>query len=130
MEVASLALFNDKNEILVVRDREEEFWTLPGGKIEEEETKREAVKREVDEELRLVEWEDLKYYGEFFAVTPHSRQCIVVYVFRAFYLKGSIKPHMEITGSRWIDNDEKNLKMTQATKNIINSIYVDLLAVN
>ncbi|MGM0439396.1 MAG: NUDIX domain-containing protein, partial [Patescibacteria group bacterium] len=42
LEVASLALFK-KDKILVVRDRYEDFWTLPGGKVEKGETRREAV---------------------------------------------------------------------------------------
>ena len=129
MEVASLALLKG-DEILLVRDRDRDFWTLPGGKIEEDETKKEAIKREIGEELPLVDWKNLKYYGEFFGVTPHGKQCIVIYVFLANYDGGSIRPHMEITGSRWIDRKESNLKTTQSTQNIINSIYVDLSKAN
>ena len=124
MEVASLALLKG-DKILVVRDRDEDFWTLPGGKIEEKESKKQAVKREIREELPLVKWESLDYKGEFFGITPHSRQCIVIHVFQAVYSEGSIKPHMEITGSRWIKKREEGLKMTKSTQNIINSFYTD-----
>ena len=142
MEVVCLALLKD-DRILVVRDRERDFWTLPGGKIDKKskrakdgsiievkETKLEALKREAREEIPLVNWKNLNYYDEFFGVTPHGRRCIVIYVFYAEYDGGSIKPHSEITGSRWIDKEESNLKTTQSTQNIINSIYVDLSKAN
>ena len=142
MEVVSLALLKD-DKILVVRDREKDFWTLPGGKIERKkkeigdgriveskETKIEALKREAKEEIPLVNWKNLNYYDEFFGVTPHGRQCIVIYVFYAEYSGGSIEPHSEITGSKWIDKEEAKLKTTQSTQNIINSIYVDLSKTN
>lgn len=122
MEVSSLALFNNSNEILIVRDKEREYWTLPGGKVKFKETEKRAIKREMKEELPLVNYENLRFFGEFFGITPHSRQCIVIYVFRAFYVGGSIKPHREITGSKWIDEKEKEVLMTKATKNIINSL--------
>ena len=125
MEVSSLILYK-AGKILMVRDRYEDFWTLPGGKVEPAETKRQAVKREMREELPLVSFVNLKFYGEFFGVTPHSHQALVVTVFTAQYVGGKIKPHAEITDSKWVDRDVKDLRMTQSTQNIINSFYSQL----
>lgn len=125
MEISSLVLFNDKDQVLVVRDRYEDFWTLPGGKVEKGESKRDAIRREMSEELPLASWANLQFYGEFFGITPHSRVCVVVTVFCARYTGGLVRPHQEITGAKWIDNEWSDGKMTQSTKNIINSFYMD-----
>ncbi len=124
MEVSSLVLYKG-GRILLVRDRYESFWTLPGGKVEPAETKRQAIKREMKEELPLISYANLRFYDEFFGVTPHSKQFLVVSVFTGQYVGGKTKPHAEITGARWIDKDTEGLRMTQSTQNIIHHFYVD-----
>ncbi len=128
MEIASLALLKG-DKLLIVRDKYQNFWTLPGGKIERGETRKEAVVREMEEELPLIEWDDLSFYREFFGMTPHSREFVVVHVFIADYSKGFAVPHQEITGSRWVSpglvqKKGQKIKMTTSTQNIINLIKI------
>ena len=122
MEVSSLILYK-AGKILMVRDRYEDFWTLPGGKVEPAETKRQAIKREMKEELPLVSYVNLRFYKEFFGVTPHSQQFLVASVFVGQYAGGRIEPHAEITGARWIKKNADGLRMTQSTQNIIHDFY-------
>lgn len=55
VEVAA-ALIKDKNKILATRRAYGEFtnmWEFPGGKLEKDETREEALKREIIEELEV-----------------------------------------------------------------------------
>lgn len=51
---AGALLFNDAGELLVLYPSYKEMWEIPGGIVEENESPREAVEREVKEELGLI----------------------------------------------------------------------------
>lgn len=55
LHVVGAAIMNDRDEILCARRGKgrslEGYWEFPGGKIEDEETPQEALKREIFEEL-------------------------------------------------------------------------------
>lgn len=57
VDVVAAIVQNDRNEVLIAKRRPEKrlggFWEFPGGKLEEGETKEEALKREIYEELNL-----------------------------------------------------------------------------
>ncbi|KMK75821.1 NUDIX hydrolase [Alkalihalobacillus pseudalcaliphilus] len=50
IDVVYNLVFNDKNEVLIVRNKKRDDWSLPGGRVEEKETLKEAAKREMTEE--------------------------------------------------------------------------------
>ena len=50
---ATAIIFDDENRILLVRQREGNVWTTPGGAIEPDEAPADAVVRETWEETRL-----------------------------------------------------------------------------
>ncbi len=80
-EVVLAYLQNDRGEILLTRRKKEGFlgglWELPGGKVEPGESLKQAVRRELYEELGLQISEDLEYLGHVrhgythFSVTLH-----------------------------------------------------------
>ncbi len=63
--IASAAILNDKNELLLVRKNGSPFFQLTGGKIDPNETEIETVIREIKEEIGLsVPLDQLTYLGE------------------------------------------------------------------
>lgn len=46
-------IFNDRGEILVVKERDRDWWDLPGGGIDHGESIKEALARELNEEVLL-----------------------------------------------------------------------------
>jgi len=67
MRIAVRALlFNEKNELLVVQHHKSTFWALPGGKIENKESLKECLAREIHEELGIeIFVENLLFIQEF-----------------------------------------------------------------
>lgn len=59
---AGAIVFNDRNEILLVKPGYKEFWSIPGGVIEENESPRTTCLREVKEEVN-VELKNLRFLG-------------------------------------------------------------------
>lgn len=98
--------------------------------VKRKKTKEEAAIKETKEEVKLVKYRNLRYYGDFYGMTAHGKKDLLAHVFQAEYEGGSIKPFVEITGSRLMERNEDGLKMTKCTQNIINSIYFGLLKVN
>ena len=114
-----------KNRLLVTRIREGDWWTLPGGRVDEGESKEMALRREIGEELPNVTILKLVPYKEFLGITPHSKVEIIVNTFFAD-IKGSIEPGAELTGSEWADPvllDKLNL--TTIAKDIVKSLKND-----
>lgn len=52
--IASAMILNDKNEILLVRKKNSEYFQLPGGKIKNNESNFETLRRELFEEINLL----------------------------------------------------------------------------
>jgi mutator protein MutT len=78
-------------------------WEFPGGKLEENETLQECLKRELREELGI----EVKV-GELVALSKHVLNCqqaISLYAYEVTYLSGdlTLKDHEEI---RWVTIDE------------------------
>ena len=114
-----------KDRLLVTRIREGDWWTLPGGRVEEGESKEIAIRRESREELPNITILKPVPYKEFLGITPHSKVEITVNTFFAD-VKGSIEPGAELTGSKWADSILlEKLNLTTITKNIIKSLKND-----
>lgn len=107
-----IVLFNEKNEILLMKAKNDEKWDLPGGHFEKNDTDiLESLKREVAEEIgESVDFEILeeisvelrKYKGEFKNVKA---------VYLAKYNLGKIKLSEEHSDFQWISLAEiENLK--------------------
>ena len=103
--VASVALFNDKGELLFGRRKDSGKYTLAGGHLEEGEKPQHAAIREVLEETCLIP-SDLKYLGEETLVAPETKKTIRVYAFKAQAQGHGIEfgdPDEECETWEWVD---------------------------
>ena len=125
MKTVASAIVVREKKLLVVRDKERKFWTLPGGKVEENESFLEALKREIREELPDLILTDIKTYREVLGITPHSKKKVRVITFLAEG-SGSICLGAEVTASRWASAKElKKLKLSEASYVIVESLLFE-----
>jgi len=118
LEVVNLVLLH-KNKILMVRDKKKCHWTLPGGKVErKDKTYKDAIFREVKEELKELEWKNPELFYDCRADTPHRNLPAHIIVFKGEYTGGNIENYNspEITGSGWKYLDNKLRKPDSLTE--------------
>jgi len=125
MEQVVNVIVIQENRLLVTRIREGDWWTLPGGRVEEGESKEIAMRRESKEELPNITILKLIPYKEFLGIKPHGKVEITVNTFFAD-VEGSIEPGAELTGSKWADPILlKKLNLTTIAKDIVKSLKDD-----
>lgn len=103
---------NERNEILLVKSRDKEVWTIPGGQVETGENLIDALIREIKEEsgidaavnkLVCVSSNTCIYEGyNGYGTIPTK----VMFGFTCTYLGGELSDSDETTESRWIPRDE------------------------
>ncbi|RKX95143.1 MAG: phosphohydrolase [Spirochaetes bacterium] len=98
-------------------------WSIPGGKLEENESIIEAVKREIKEECNvLVDIDDLIDMFEYIEKDEENRvkYHFIVFDFKAQYLKGKLNHLSDASAARWVKlNDIDKYKMKKDAKNMI-----------
>lgn len=96
-------IIRDK-QLLVERSQGKEFFISPGGSIEEGETAKQALVRELKEEFTIdVSEDDLEEFGTFEASAANSPDKIVkmqTFIVRAFI--GEPQPDNEVEEMRWV----------------------------
>lgn len=108
------ALITDetREKVLMVKNKDNNQWTLPGGAVEAYETLEQAIIREAKEETGL----DIKAYGLVSvneAILLDSQEHAFFFTFRAEIIAGDEKislPH-EILAIQWVDVQEANKLM-------------------
>lgn len=73
-------LINDKSEILLVRHVGIQRWSLPGGKIEGDETPEKCLARELSEELGVSDTKIQYKLGEYYSQREGKRDTIHIFV--------------------------------------------------
>ena len=103
---AAGVLLQDK-KFLITRTKGKDFFVAPGGKIEAEETARQALIRELREELSIdVEERDLQMFGVFYAPAAGSEdKYLQMDVFMVTKWAGEIISASEIEEIKWINSD-------------------------
>lgn len=101
---AGIIIQNGK--LLFTRASDTEFFLPPGGKIEKGETGKQALVRELKEELSVdVNESDLEFFGEFIADSVKNQgktTNMQVYVVKKW--QGVIAPDSEIEELRWLSS--------------------------
>jgi 8-oxo-dGTP pyrophosphatase MutT (NUDIX family) len=112
---------NEEKEILIVKSGD--FWTLPGGMINEGESDLECLCREVKEQLSWAKMNEMSiiYYKDFEGKMSHSLCMIRSKIYLAqikeqFYLLPS-----EVNNIRWT-HVPKSYQLSEIALNVINSL--------
>lgn len=119
--VVGIAHFRD-GKILLVRNKEGEFWYLPGGKVERGESTEGCLRREVGEELGM-QLEEVRYYSEFGGLTPYSKRSVRTLVYLG-EISGDPKASAEITEFEWTDRPWDR-KLTDITQKVVERLRDD-----
>jgi 8-oxo-dGTP diphosphatase len=95
--------------VLVIQRHDDDYWQLPGGILEPEESFAEGVRREVLEETGY-EIEPERLTG----VYKNMARAIVALVFRARHINGQARPSAESTNVEWWSPDQVRQRMEEA----------------
>lgn len=115
MEIVATAIFIKDSKVLLEKRREDEdnyagLWTLPGGHKKKDETMEQALKREMDEELK-VKIIKARFIGKFKDIDPTSHRIYEHNAFLCLEWQGKIEETTEQSGVKWFEIEEiKNLK--------------------
>src|SRR5690554_447475 len=101
-------------KLLVEKSKNKEFFISPGGSIEEGETGKDALARELNEELGItVKEEDFENFGEFHAkAAGQEEKTVHMTVFFVNKWEGEPSPNAEVEKLLWITSDiSKDIKV-------------------
>jgi 8-oxo-dGTP diphosphatase len=121
----SAALIIKKGNILFAKRAKGElagFWEFPGGKIEKGETSKQAIIREIKEELNL-DIKPIKNLGIF--THKYDFAEIEMTLFECEILEGEIRLDGSHTEYKWVDIKNNNLIHTPMDKEIIQKLKID-----
>lgn len=106
-------LIKDK-KLLVSRSKNKDIFIAPGGKVEKDELPKNALIRELKEELQIdIKKDNLKEFGTFYAPAAGNESSMLrMDVFIVEDWTGEIVPSREVEEIRWIDsNYPKKMKV-------------------
>lgn len=111
-EIDKIALIYIKDKkILMTLSKGKDTYYLPGGKREKDESDKETLIRECEEELNVeIDAKTIKYYGTFQAQAHGKTEGIIVKM--TCYIAdftGKIKPSAEIEKIKWLNYNDINL---------------------
>lgn len=101
IQVCAAVIYHQDKILITLRPEDKKlggYWEFPGGKIEDQETPEEALKRELLEELAIkVE------VGELLETVPHSYDWgdVVILAYWCQWKSGTIK-HLEVSDHCWV----------------------------
>lgn len=116
--VAAAIILNDKNQLLLVRKKNTQFFMQVGGKLEENEAPEQSMLREIAEEISAnAEIEQFIGRFETQAANEAGHQ-LVSYVY-LIKLEQAPKMDAEIAEMKWIDLDEDPTWLAPLTTEVV-----------
>lgn len=96
------------------------LWDFPGGKVHDNETLLDAVRREAQEETGLeIEPEEHSFYA-----FPYPNGDLTIYAFRATLVKGKVLLNEEHTEYQWVSQDSwQNFSYTPSTEATLQELF-------
>ena len=109
---AGAVIIRDR-KFLVTRSIGKDFFIAPGGKLEEDETPVQALKRELLEEVQInIDASTIEEFGIFYAEAAGKDGIMLeMHVFTVNEYKGEPKPSSEIEEIVWINTRTKGIKI-------------------
>jgi len=117
-------LVKNKNRYLLVKEileDENEWWIIPGGKVEFGETIEKAAKRELFEETGI-KVKKIKFLCFKEAIYPEYNYHTVIFFFSAKTTQTKLRKDIDgkVKESRWFTKDEiKKVKLVESTKELV-----------
>jgi 8-oxo-dGTP pyrophosphatase MutT (NUDIX family) len=104
VRIAAALIVDQTGQMLLVRKRGTQAFMQAGGKIEASESPREALSRELTEELRIdLESVPYEFIGHFAARAAHEEDHVVSADIFYVQIPGTVTPAAEIEEIVWID---------------------------
>lgn len=100
-------------KLLVTRTAGKDFFITPGGKLKNDETPQEALKRELDEELQIaINTETLELLGTFYAeAAGHDGVMLEMTAYIVGDYTGALEPWSEVEEIRWVDTSTNDIEI-------------------
>lgn len=106
IRVSAAVILNHHLDLLIVRKKGGEFFTLPGGKIEENENPTEALLRELREELGIaLKADDFEFLGKHQTKAANEANSIVIgniFMLKDRLVNENMHSHAEIEEVVWM----------------------------
>lgn len=102
IQVSKVLIQNTDGDFLVLKDRESRHWEPPGGKIEENEDRFEAAKREVLEEVGL----EIQGLEELVRIEVEDSECANCWIFHSEKFEGDVDLEQDFSEHRWVSADD------------------------
>jgi 8-oxo-dGTP diphosphatase len=109
----------DGRVLLCRKKRGTSLLILPGGKLEQDESAEECLRRECREELGEVEVSNLRYIGDYESSAAGQAGKTVKIELYAGELRGTPAPHSEIDELVWFDPRDDAAQLAPSLRNVI-----------
>lgn len=123
--ISAKAIIAKDNKVLLVREKDDDWWSFPGGGVDYGETIHDALIREVTEELGVssehISVQDKPAFISIGTVVDGVPRCAIFY--RATVPEEEIKPTDDVISQGWYSLDEfLGLHMSPMTDDVIQEL--------
>lgn len=114
-------ILNEKQQILLVKHTYQSAWYLPGGGVEKGETIRQALLRELSEEVGIIPQEEPQLFGIYFHTYLGTYDYPIIFIVKRFTQEKAYSP--EIEQINWFDYHHLPEAISPGTKRRLNEYF-------